>query len=76
MAEGRNFSWLRVVAVIAIIALFTADYAFDLMAKAPPWWAYAVCGLLALGIEEKAVGRLVMQIIRAVAKVPQDEDRK
>ncbi|WP_120636018.1 hypothetical protein [Ruegeria sp. EL01] len=76
MADERNVSWLRVIAVASVIALFVADYVFNLMAKAPPWWAYALPGLLALGIEGPAVGRLLIQIVRAAARVPQEDEKK
>lgn len=68
----QRFSMLRMVAVLAIIGLFIADYVFDIMAKAPPMWAYLVPGLLALGIEGAAVARLIMQVVKAIAHVPND----
>jgi len=75
MAEdGEKFPWIRAISIIAVIALFVADFAFDIMAKKPPLWAYLVPGLLALGIEARAVGRLLMQVVRAAAKVPSEEN--
>lgn len=68
-----RFPVFRAVAVVAVMGLFAADYAFGVMAKPPPWWAYAVPGLLALGIEARAVGRLIMQLVRGVARVPPDK---
>ncbi len=73
---SQKFPWFRLLAVVLIVALFTADYAFAIMAKAPPFWAYLVPALLALGIEGRAVGRLLMQVVRAMARVPQEEADK
>jgi len=74
--DNHKFSWIRAVSVLSIIALFVADFAFDVMAKDPPLWAYLVPGLLALGIEAPAVGRLLMQLVRAAARVPYEEGEK
>ncbi|WIY23361.1 hypothetical protein [Parasedimentitalea psychrophila] len=74
MAETKGFPWVRAIAIAAIIALFVADYAFNILAKPPPWWAYLVPGLLALGIEGPAVGRLLMQVVRGTARISQEED--
>jgi hypothetical protein len=72
--EKKSFPWVQALAIAAIIALFVADYAFNVLAKAPPWWAYVVPALLALGVEGPAVGRLLMQVVRGVARIPQQED--
>ena len=74
MAENKPFPWVRVIAIAAIIALFVADYAVNILAKAPPWWAYLVPGLLALGIEGPAVGRLLMQLVRGAARISEEKD--
>lgn len=76
MAEIPGFPWIRAIAIAVIIALFIADFAFDILAKAPPWWAYLVPGLLALGIEGPAVARLLMQVVRGAARISQEEDTK
>ncbi|MFV1591144.1 hypothetical protein VWZ88_01090 [Phaeobacter sp. JH20_36] len=74
MAElQQKFNWIRAVSIVSIIALFIADFAFNIMAKDPPLWAYVVPGLLALGVEANAVGRLLMQLVRAAARVPQED---
>lgn len=74
MDDNPRFTWVRAIAIAAIIALFIADFAFDILAKPPPWWAYLVPGLLALGIEGPAVGRLLMQVVRAAARISHEED--
>ena len=68
--KRRLASWMRFISMAAVVGLFVADYGFGVMAKAPPVWAYAAPGLLALGIEAPAVARLVMQALRAFAGVP------
>ncbi|WP_127111987.1 hypothetical protein [Shimia sediminis] len=72
----RSTFWIRVVAITAVVALFVADFGFGIMAKPVPYWAYAVPGLLALGIEAPAVARLVMQALRAFAGVPPSDGNK
>lgn len=74
MDDNPGFPWVRVIAIAVIIALFIADFAFDILAKPPPWWAYLVPGLLALGIEGPAVGRLLMQVVRGAARISHEED--
>lgn len=76
MADIKGFPWIRAIAIAAIITLFVADYAVNILAKAPPWWAYLVPGLLALGIEGPAVGRLLMQVVRGAARISQEEDNE
>jgi len=71
----KGYSILRILATLAIIGLFIADYAFDVMAKSPPIWAYIIPGLLALGIESAALGRLIMQAVKGMAGIS-DEDPK
>lgn len=68
--------WIRFTAIIATIGLFIADYGFNALAKDPPVWAYAIPGLLALGIEAGAIARLVMQAMRAMARIPLDDQEK
>ncbi|MFY0619128.1 hypothetical protein [Shimia sp.] len=65
--------WIRLISVVAVICLFVADFGFGIMAKSPPLWAYAIPGLLALGIEMPAVARLTMQALRAFARIPPDD---
>jgi len=65
--------WFRLICVTALIALFVADFGFGIMAKPPPVWAYALPGLLALGIEVKAVARLAMEALRAFARIPPEK---
>ena len=74
MGDTKAFPWVRLLSIAAIIALFVADYAFNILAKTPPWWAYLVPGLLALGIEGPAVGRLLMSVVRGFARISQEED--
>ena len=69
--KHRGGFWIRLISAVSVIGLFAADYGFGVMAKAPPVWAYALPGLLALGIEVRAVGRLVMQAMRAFVGLPQ-----
>jgi len=65
--------WVRVAAFLAVAGLFVADFGFGAMAKEPPIWAYAVPGLLALGIEIKALQRLIIEALRALARVPSEQ---
>lgn len=74
MAEKTKVPWIRATAVVSVIALFVADFAFDIMAKSPPMWAYLVPGLLALGIEGQAVARLLMQVVRGLAGAAEKHD--
>ena len=68
---------VQVLAVMAVISLFITDFIFDLSAKPIPWWAYAVPGLLALGVELPSLRRLIMAAVRAAAKIPpEDGDSK
>ncbi|WP_434286321.1 hypothetical protein [Celeribacter sp. SCSIO 80788] len=77
MAEdSKKFGLVQVIAVLFVIGLFAADYGFDVMAKQPPWWAYVVPGLLALGLEVRALRRLVVQAVRVAAKLPPEDDQK
>ena len=69
----RSMFWFRLICVVAVLALFVADFGFGIMAKQPPVWAYAIPGLLALGIEIPALARLVMQALRAFARVPPEK---
>lgn len=69
----RSMFWLRLICVLAVLGLFIADFGFGIMAKQPPVWAYAIPGLLALGIEVQAVARLAMQALRAFARVPPEK---
>jgi len=69
----QGFSLLRGVAVVAVIGLFIADYVFDVMAKDVPAWAYIIPGLLALGIESAALGRLVIQAVKAFARISDEK---
>jgi hypothetical protein len=71
--EGK-IRWIQVLSFVSVVALFIADYAFGIMAKEPPLWAYLVPGLLALGIEARAVGRMLMQIVRGVAKSNKEDE--
>ena len=75
MADTPRFNWVRFFAMAATVALFVADYAFNVMAKPPPLWAYLVPGLLALGVEGNALARLLMQMLRAAARIPPDQSK-
>ena len=69
----RAFRTLQWVAMVCVIVLFILDYALDVMAKTPPWWAYAILGLLALGVEAPALRRLVVQAVKVAARIPLEE---
>ncbi|MBR9766750.1 MAG: hypothetical protein GYB53_25355 [Rhodobacteraceae bacterium] len=71
MAEAqRKLRLVQIIALLAVLALFAADYGFGVMAKDPPAWAYFVPGLLALGLEAEAVRRLLVQMIKSMARIP------
>lgn len=73
MAEKRTAAcWIRLLAMVCIIALFTVDVVLGWTAKEPPWWSYPIIGLLALGVEVKAVADILIEIVRATARVPND----
>ncbi|EBA11800.1 hypothetical protein [Roseobacter sp. CCS2] len=67
--------WIRAISLLAVVGLFIADFGFDAMAKNPPVWAYAIPGLLALGIEVKALQRLAVQALQAFARIPSEDDK-
>lgn len=70
--QKRRFgNLIRFISLLAVIALFVADYGFGVMAKSPPLWAYGAPSLLALGIEGPALARLVVQLLRASAGIQQ-----
>lgn len=64
---------IRLLAILACVALFVADYALDVMAKEPPFWAYGLPILLALGVEINAIRRLAVRAIEVLARLPKDD---
>ena len=72
----KGFQWVRFLSFVFVAGLFVADIGFDALAKDVPVWAYAIPGLLALGIEAPAVARLAMQAIRAFARIPPEGEGK
>lgn len=70
----KRFQWIRFLSFLFVAGLFIADVGFDALAKEVPVWAYAIPGLLALGIEAPAVARLAMQALRAFARIPPEGD--
>ncbi|MBU0644822.1 MAG: hypothetical protein KJ731_15785 [Alphaproteobacteria bacterium] len=74
--QEKKVGWIQVFATLCALALFVADYGLDVLAKPVPQWAYMSLGLLALGVEAGALRRLLLQIIRAMARVPQDGGEK
>ena len=65
---------IRWAAGVGCVALFVADYGFNVMAKPVPPWAYIIPGLLAVGIEMNALRRLLLQAVRVMARIPPDEN--
>ncbi len=66
----KTIGFVQIIALLCTIGLFIADFGLGVMAKAPPMWAYVVPGLLGLGVEFRALRRLLVQAVRAWAKIP------
>jgi hypothetical protein len=71
----RGVRWLQVVAVFLAVCLFVADYVFDVLAKQPPNWVYWVLGLLGIGVEGPALRRLLIDALKAFARIPPDRNQ-
>lgn len=68
---------IRVLAALALIALFVADYGVAAMAKPVPEWVYYLLGALVFGVSPQTVrGMIQSALARALGTTLDREDER
>lgn len=68
---------IRLIAALAIVALFVVDYGYAAMAKAVPSQVYYGLAAIVVGVDIESLRKIIQSAIARLigAEVPPDEDK-